>query len=277
LYPHSINWKCQVPIANRADAQPVEIETEEPLRVECSHFLDCIRSRRQPRTDGEEGLRVLSVLQRCQDALEGKPRRATPAISPSEKSFFVHESAFVDEGVEVGQGTSIWHVSHILKGSRIGKACKIGQNVVLGPHVTIGDGVKIQNNVSVYEGVTIEDAVFCGPSVVFTNVFNPRSEVPRMAELKPTRVRKGATLGANSTIICGVTIGRYAFVGAGAVVTRDVPDHALVMGSPARIKGWMCECGVKLIWHNDESTCACGKHFVKNDAVMSRIENGSSN
>jgi len=183
----------------------------------------------------------------------------------------------VDEGVEVGQGTSIWHVSHILKGSRIGKACKIGQNVVLGPHVTIGDGVKIQNNVSVYEGVTIEDAVFCGPSVVFTNVFNPRSEVPRMAELKPTRVRKGATLGANSTIICGVTIGRYAFVGAGAVVTRDVPDHALVMGSPARIKGWMCECGVKLIWHNDESTCACGKHFVKNDAVMSRIENGSSN
>lgn len=263
LYPHSINWNHQIPVANRAEAQPVEVSPEEPLRAECLHFLECVQFRRRPRTDGQEGLRVLTVLQRCQEALEEKPRRAINVGKGESKRFFVHESACIDEGVEIGEGTSIWHVSHILKGSRIGTHCKIGQNVVMGPNVTVGDGVKIQNNVSVYEGVTLEDAVFCGPSMVFTNVINPRSEIPRMAELKPTRVRKGATLGANCTILCGVTIGRYAFVGAGAVVTRDVPDYALVVGSPARIKGWMCECGLKLSWEADESTCTCGKRFTK--------------
>ena len=131
-------------------------------------------------------------------------------------------------------------------GSRLGKNCRIGQNVVIGPNVTVGDGVKIQNNVSVYEGVTLEDGVFCGPSMVFTNVFNPRSEIRRMEELRPTLVRRGATLGANCTIVCGTTIGRYAFVGAGAVITRDVPDYALVVGNPGRVTGWVCRCGVKL-------------------------------
>lgn len=145
----------------------------------------------------------------------------------------------------------------------IGKGCKIGQNVVIGPNANVGNGVKIQNNVSVYEGVILEDAVFCGPSMVFTNVFNPRSEISRMHELKPTRVRKGATLGANCTIICGTTIGRYAFVAAGAVVTKDVPDYGLVMGSPAKVTGWMCECGTKLSWTNTGSVCGCGKQFVK--------------
>ena len=153
-------------------------------------------------------------------------------------------------------------MSHILKGSRIGKSCKIGQNVVLGPNVTVGNGVKIQNNVSVYEGVTLEDSVFCGPSMVFTNVFNPRSEIPRMGELKGTLVKKGATLGANCTIVCGVTIGRYAFVGAGAVVTKDVPDYALVVGAPGRVTGWMCECGVKLNWTNEQATCSCAKRYA---------------
>ena len=154
-------------------------------------------------------------------------------------------------------------MSHVLKGSRIGSRCKIGQNVVIGPNVTVGDGVKIQNNVSVYEGVILEDSVFCGPSVVFTNVINPRSEIPRMDQLKPTRVRKGVTLGANCTILCGVTIGQYAMVGAGAVVTRDVPDYALVVGVPARIKGWMCECAVRLRWNAEEAACVCGKRYVK--------------
>jgi UDP-2-acetamido-3-amino-2,3-dideoxy-glucuronate N-acetyltransferase len=266
LYPHSIDWKHQIPIANRAEAQPVEVTADEPLRAECLHFLECIRSRRRPRTDGEEGLRVLTVLQRCQEALEQTPLEqkqiAVDRDSSVERKFFAHESAWIDEGVDIGDGTSIWHVSHILKGSRIGRQCKIGQNVVVGPNVTVGDGVKIQNNVSVYEGVTLEDAVFCGPSVVFTNVMNPRSEIPRMAEHKSTRVCKGATLGANSTIICGIRIGRYAFIGAGAVVTHDVPDYALVVGCPGRIIGWMCECGVKLNSKEGVSICICGKQFV---------------
>ena len=271
LYPHSIHWKGQVPVANRADAQPVELEKSEPLRDECAHFLECMRTRRRPRTDGEEGLRVLSVLQRCQEALERKPVAPARTPAPPKRSWFVHESAFIDEGVEIGEGTSIWHVSHVLKGSKIGRACKIGQNVVIGPNAVVGNGVKLQNNVSVYEGVTLEDHVFCGPSMVFTNVFNPRSEIPRMTELKPTLVKRGATLGANCTIVCGTTIGRYAFVGAGSVVTKDIPDYACVMGSPARISGWMCECGAKLTWRGEESHCACGVKFHKTAAGVSRM------
>ena len=269
LYAHSIDWKNNIPVANKADAQPVPIDSGEPLRAECQHFLDCLRSRTTPRTDGEEGLRVLSVLQQCQRALEVKPRtQPLPEATPA-KAYFAHESAFVDDGVEIGEGTSIWHTSHILKGSKIGKNCKIGQNVVVGPNVTVGQGVKIQNNVSVYEGVTLEDYVFCGPSMVFTNVFNPRSEIPRMKELRSTLVKRGATIGANSTILCGITIGRYALIGAGAVVTRDVPDHALVAGNPARITGWMCVCGVKLEMHGNKGTCpTCHKHYAKESAGL---------
>ena len=262
LYRHSIDWKNQIPVASRADARPVVFEPEEPLRAECRHFLDCVRTRNGPRTDGAEGLRVLTVLQRCQEALElGRPpASAAPAAAP--RAFFAHESAVIDDGVEVGAGTTIWHFSHVMKGSRIGRDCRIGQNVVVGPSATLGHGVKIQNNVSVYEGVTLEDHVFCGPSMVFTNVFNPRSEIRRMDELRPTLVKRGASLGANCTIICGVTIGRYAFVGAGAVVTRDVPDYALVLGNPARRTGWMCQCGVRLKQGGDLANCpACGRHY----------------
>src|SRR5690606_32470249 len=206
-----------------------------------------------------------------------KPAPVTPPSNRG-KGYFVHSSAFVDENVAIGEGTTIWHVSHILKDSRIGKNCRIGQNVVLGPRVIIGDGVKIQNNVSVYEGVTLEDGVFCGPSMVFTNVFNPRSEVPRMNELRPTLVRKGATLGANCTIVCGLTIGQYAFVGAGAVVTRDVPDHGLVMGNPARLRGWMCVCGHRIRFGDSEvgSCCACGIRYQKFDGVVRQIEENVS-
>lgn len=269
LYPHSIDWKDNVPVANKADAQPIELDQEEPLRAECRHFLDCVATRTTPRTDGEEGLRVLSVLQQCQKALEPSGAYPAPPASKSDRLYFAHESAFVDDGVEIGEGTSIWHTSHILKGSRIGKNCKIGQNVVVGPRVTVGNEVKIQNNVSVYEGVTLEDHVFCGPSMVFTNVFNPRSEIPRMNELRPTLVKRGATLGANSTILCGITIGRYAFIGAGTVVTKDVPDHALVVGNPGRITGWMCLCGVKLRVEGEQSICfACRRQYRAEDMGM---------
>ena len=272
LYPHSIEWKNQIPVASKAQAEPVLIDSWEPLRAECLHFLECVESRRRPRTDGEEALRVLTVLQQCQRSLESQaPRQpdATPSVATayaatasSARPFFVHQSAFIDEDVEIGEGTKIWHVSHILKNSRIGKKCNIGQNVVIGPNASVGDNVKIQNNVSVYEGVTLEDGVFCGPSMVFTNIINPRSEVPRMHELKRTLVRRGASLGANCTIVCGTTIGQYAFVGAGAVVTKDVPDYSLVVGTPARVVGWVCSCGEKLKFVDAAATCvACGKQY----------------
>jgi UDP-2-acetamido-3-amino-2,3-dideoxy-glucuronate N-acetyltransferase len=266
LYPHAINWKNHLPIPSKAQAVPVPVKSVEPLREECLHFLQCIETREAPRTDGTEGLRVLTVLQRCQEALQArKPVAASGSLQP-QPSYFVHQSAFIDDDVKIGEGTTIWHVSHILKNSQIGKNCRIGQNVVVGSNVNIGNGVKIQNNVSVYEGVTLEDDVFCGPSMVFTNVFNPRSEIRRMDELRPTLVRRGATLGANCTIVCGITIGAYAFVGAGAVVTRDVPDFALVVGNPARIIGWMCACGNRIDVKDNDGTgvCrACQKRYLK--------------
>jgi UDP-2-acetamido-3-amino-2,3-dideoxy-glucuronate N-acetyltransferase len=167
--------------------------------------------------------------------------------------YFKHESAYVDDPCEIGDGTKIWHFSHVQSGAKIGKGCVLGQNVNIGNNVTIGNYVKIQNNVSVYEGVTLEDYVFCGPSMVFTNVVDPRSKYPQVGSrfYKPTIVREGASLGANATIICGHTIGRFAFVGAGAVVTRDIPDFALAVGNPARVVGWLSEAGKKLKFNGD--------------------------
>jgi len=162
------------------------------------------------------------------------------------QNYFVHESSYVDEGCTIGDGTKIWHFSHIMTGAAVGRACNIGQNVVISPGVTIGDNVKIQNNVSIYTGVILEDDVFCGPSMVFTNVKNPRSHVSRKHDYLKTVVRRGATLGANCTVVCGHAIGRFAFIGAGAVVTADVPDYALVVGNPGKVIGWMCECGERL-------------------------------
>lgn len=188
-----------------------------------------------------------------------------------EADYFVHESSYIDTPCTIGAGTKIWHFSHIMGNSKIGAGCNIGQNVVISPQVTIGDNVKIQNNVSIYTGCILEDDVFCGPSMVFTNVVNPRSHIARKDEYRTTLVRRGASLGANSTIVCGVTIGRFAFVGAGSVVTRDIPDFGLAYGNPARLRGWICACGIRLAFpeggSNEDASrtrCAsCGAEYVK--------------
>jgi len=187
--------------------------------------------------------------------------------------YFVHASSFVDEGAVIGAGTRIWHFSHVMPGAVIGERCNLGQNVVVMPRTRIGNNVKIQNNVSVYEGVELEDDVFCGPSCVFTNVINPRSHVSRKTEYLPTLVRRGATIGANATIICGSTLGAYAFVGAGAVVRGEIPDYALVVGMPARRIGWMCQCGVRLKLAEGVATCAaCGSNYREVGGLLRRVD-----
>lgn len=178
------------------------------------------------------------------------------------KNYFLHESSYVDEPCEIGEGTRIWHFSHIMKGCKIGKYCNIGQNVVISPDVVLGDGCKIQNNVSIYTGTICEDSVFIGPSCVFTNVINPRAFIERKSEYQKTILKKGASVGANATIICGHNIGQYAFVGAGAVVTKDIPDYALVYGCPAKIHGYVCQCGEPIKFSNLKSVCPiCGKRY----------------
>lgn len=261
LYPHKIQWLQRIPVAARADAEVVPVDMEEPLKAECKHFLDCVKNNQIPKTDGHEGLRVLKILQASEESLSnnGVKVQLNKLYESKKPRYFVHESAYVDDEVEIGVGTKIWHFSHILSGSRIGERCNIGQNVVIGPDVTIGSGCKIQNNVSIYKGMTLEDGVFCGPSMVFTNVYNPRAQIRKMDQVRPTLVKKGATIGANATIICGTTIGRYAFIGAGAVVTKNVPGHALVIGSPAKQIGWVCECGERL--QDDLECLSCGKRF----------------
>ena len=184
----------------------------------------------------------------------------------------IHESAYVDAGAKIGEGTKVWHFCHVMPGAVIGKHCSLGQNVVVMGGTTIGNNVKIQNNVSIYEGVEIEDDVFCGPSMVFTNVVNPRSHVSRKHEYQRTLVRRGSSIGANATIVCGVTLGEYCFIGAGAVVTKDVPAHALMVGVPASIAGWMCECGVKLQEGLLDLTCPVdGKRYSRRGDKVTRI------
>jgi UDP-2-acetamido-3-amino-2,3-dideoxy-glucuronate N-acetyltransferase len=190
--------------------------------------------------------------------------------------YFAHESCYVDEGCVIGDDTKIWHFTHVMPGARIGERCNIGQNVVVSPDVVVGNNCKIQNNVSLYTGVVLEDDVFCGPSIVFTNVVNPRSHVSRKLEYRQTLVKRGATIGANATVVCGHTIGTFAFVGAGAVVTKDVPDYALVVGNPGRVTGWMCVCGVKLAGGPkppvDAACRACGVRFLSRKGLLVRSE-----
>lgn len=281
LYPHRVDWIERVPVAVKAEAEAVPLPDVEPLAQECQHFLDCLATRQRPRTDGVNGVAVLRVLEACQRSLErgGVPVPLSAVTTPSESSYFAHPTATIDPGCEIGNGTRIWHYSHIMAGARIGRGCTVGQNVFVAKDVVIGDNVKIQNNVSIYEGVVLEDDVFCGPSMVFTNVLTPRSHISRRHEFQRTLVRRGATIGANATVVCGHTVGRFAFVGAGAVVTKDVPDYALVLGAPARLAGWMCQCGVGLPMGLDEGveqqTClACRKVYrrVAHQVVVCEAE-----
>ena len=191
--------------------------------------------------------------------------------------YFVHESSYVDEGAVIGTGSKVWHFSHVMPGAVIGENCNLGQNVVVMPRTRIGNNVKVQNNVSIYEGVTLEDDVFCGPSCVFTNVMNPRSHVSRKAEYRNTLVRRGATIGANATIVCGVTLGQYAFIGAGAVITSDVAAYSLMVGVPAKRIGWMCQCGVRLKVEGGRAVCGvCGSTYAETDGVLSPIDHPAS-
>ena len=187
--------------------------------------------------------------------------------------YFVHESSYIDDGAVIGRGSRIWHFCHVMPGAVIGERCNLGQNVVVMGGTRLGNNVKVQNNVSIYEGVTLEDDVFCGPSCVFTNVTNPRSHVSRKSEYRATLVRRGATIGANATIVCGITLGEYSFIGAGAVVTSDVPAFALMVGVPARRVGWMCQCGERLVLSKEAATCAaCGAAYQEANGVLRQID-----
>jgi len=279
-YPNQITWKDGIPVSEKLEGNAIDLSDiwEEPLKAECRAFLNAIANNTPPLTSGEEGLRVLKVLEACQQSIEQKespyalpltpdPLPLTPNTSRLTPDYFVHPTAIVDDKVVIGKGTKIWHFSHVLSGSKIGENCNIGQNVVIGPDVFIGNKCKIQNNVSVYKGVTLEEGVFCGPSMVFTNIYNPRAEIGKMNQVRPTLVRKGATLGANCTIVCGHTVGQYAFIGAGAVVTKDVPDNSLMVSNPAKNIGYVCICGERLPGSLECATC--GKTFTK-------VENGLS-
>lgn len=259
LYPHKISWKDRIPVAVKAEAEAVPIEMKEPLQAECEHFLECIRSRRRPRSDGKEGLQVLKILRQCQESMEtNRVVTVTKPVAPvEEKPYFAHQTACVDEGCQIGKGTKIWHFSHVVKDAKIGQNCILGQNVFVAAGVVIGNNVKVQNNVSIYTGAIVEDDVFLGPSCVLTNVTNPRSQIVRHDLYEKTIIRRGATIGANSTIICGVELGRYSFISAGAVVTRNVPDYALVKGVPAKQTGWVSRHGISLPQPNAEGNMVC--------------------
>ncbi len=277
LYPHSIEWKeGKVPVAQKADYKVVSFEREaEPLKEELSHFANCVNTRETPRTDGLEGLGVLKVLEAAEESLlSGTGKEKDADKKPEGGDYFVHESSYVDEGANIGKGTKIWHFSHILKDTEIGKDCVIGQNVVVGPDVRVGKKCKIQNNVSLYKGVTLEEGVFCGPSCVFTNVYNPRAFIEKKHEFRPTLVKKGTTIGANATIVCGVTIGRYALIGAGAVVKSDVPDYAVMAGVPAREIGRACKCGETLDIIDGSAICRCGKKYSISGDIPGKVKEG---
>lgn len=264
FYEKGIDWVKGEPIKRDGPTEMIPYDKGLPLTEEIKYFIAHLNGDPIETANARSAIEVLEILQKASESLlNGSTVRVEGSQKPShhgeESGFFVHPTSEIGKDVTIGQGTKIWNFSKILSGCRIGERCNIGQNVVIGPDVTIGNGCKIQNNVSIYKGVTLEDEVFCGPSMVFTNVYNPRAAIRRMEEIRKTLVKRGASIGANATIICGVTIGRSAFVGAGAVVVDDVKDHGLVVGNPARQIGWICECGVRL---DDQGTCStCGKNY----------------
>lgn len=282
LYPHEVVWPGGVPEAKKADGKAVVLEKDEPLRAECRHFMDCISSRQTPVTDAHEGLRGLKVLNALQKSLDKHGVAVCLSELENQKpptNYFVHETAIVDNNATVGEGSKVWHFSHVMKGASVGRKCNIGQNVVVSPGCTIGDNVKVQNNISIYTGVHVEEDAFLGPSMVFTNVYNPRSFIERKSEYRDTFIKRGASIGANCTVVCGHTIGEYAFVGAGSVVTRDIPAYALVYGNPAKVNGWVCRCGWKLkigTDFNGETSCTeCGSKYRVNDGNVVMLAKGN--
>lgn len=244
-----LKWdEGHIPTPIKSNGELVTVPQSEPLMDECAHFMNSCEQRSAPMTDGGEGLRVLKVLKAAQESMERDGEAVTPGRKPDStgSGYFAHASAFIDEGVVIGKGSNIWHFSHVMFGSELGENCNLGQNVVVSSGVILGCNVKVQNNVSIYTGTIVEDDVFLGPSCVLTNVTNPRSQVNRQNLYENTLVRRGATVGANATVVCGTTLGRYCFIASGAVVTKDVPDYALMVGVPAKRIGWMSRHGHKL-------------------------------
>jgi UDP-2-acetamido-3-amino-2,3-dideoxy-glucuronate N-acetyltransferase len=250
LYRQPLVWSGgHVPETKKSNGELVEIPQEEPLKIECNHFLECCDQRKAPITDGREGLRVLQVLNAAQRSLDANGKAFDPSLVTghlSHSAFFSHSTAIVDGEAKIGAGSKIWHFSHVMAGAELGEKCNIGQNVVVSPGVKLGRNVKVQNNVSIYTGVICEDDVFLGPSMVFTNINNPRSAVVRRDQYVTTLIRKGSSIGANATIVCGNELGEYCFIGAGSVVTKPVKPFALMAGNPARQIGWMSRHGEKL-------------------------------
>lgn len=252
LYRNHVTWTDgHIPLATKNEPENIVPAEKEPLRNECLHFIGYCDERITPKTDGHEGLRVLKVLQAAQASLNEDGTAKLPSehhhfVNGTSHDYFAHPTAVIDTGADIGEDTKIWHFSHVMSGAKIGKKCNIGQNVVISPDVILGQNVKVQNNVSIYSGVVCEDHVFLGPSMTFTNISNPRSEIVRRDRYKKTFVRWGATIGANATILCGLELGDYCFVGAGAVVTKNVKPYALVVGNPACQIGWMSRHGQKL-------------------------------
>ncbi|MBW2590083.1 MAG: Gfo/Idh/MocA family oxidoreductase [Deltaproteobacteria bacterium] len=269
FYEKGIDWIQGEPIKRDGPTEIIPYEKKMPLTEELKYFAKHTNGDPVKTADAQNGAEVLEILEKASESLLTGGRGLevggrTSEIRSQKPGFFAHHSVEIDEKTTIGSGTKIWHFSHILSGSRIGENCNIGQNVVIGPDVTIGKQCKIQNNVSVYKGVTLEDGIFCGPSMVFTNIYNPRAEIRKMDQVRPTLVKKGTTIGANATIVCGVTLGRYSFIGAGTVVTKDVPDHALVVGNSAKQIGWVCGCGERL---TDNLECSsCGKSYRECDS-----------
>jgi UDP-2-acetamido-3-amino-2,3-dideoxy-glucuronate N-acetyltransferase len=271
FYEKGIDWIQGEPIKRDGPTEIIPFDSAMPLTEELKYFVAHTNGDPVEIANAQNGVEVLEILEKASESLlqdSGLRDKGLKGKDEIEKLYFGHESAVVDNNVEIGRGTKIWHFSHILSGSRIGENCNIGQNVVIGPDVIIGNNCKIQNNVSVYKGVTLEDGVFCGPSIVFTNVYNPRAEIRKMDQARSTLVKKGVTIGANATIICGVAVGYYAFIGAGAVVTKDISDYALVVGNPAKQIGWVCECGERL--DNDLKCEECGKKYKKRKSGLKR-------
>lgn len=280
FYEKGVDMVNGMPVPRNGATENVPYEQKQALEEELRYFLGCLGGAPVERADARSAVQVLEMLERASEGLLATPPAPKAPVEAPKPAFYAHPTSVIDDGAEIGEGTKVWHFSHVQPGSKIGKNCSLGQNVNVANNVRIGNNVKIQNNVSIYEGVELEDYVFCGPSMVFTNILDPRCKYPqRGAEFyKKTIVREGASIGANATIVCGSTVGRHAFVAAGAVVTKDVPDFALVAGVPAKRISWACECGERLPAAAKSSPIACPRcalNYQETDGVLAQLPKDS--